>query len=655
MSRVFYPRLAASNLKKNAKVYLPFLFASVGISAMFFIICSLVYNPDLYPDMRGMLGIGVGVTAVFSFIFLFYTNSFLMKHRKKELGLYNILGMEKKHISKMLFFETLYLLALTLILGITLGMLLSKMMFLIILKMMDMGITMGFTFSVKALLMTLALFTAVFVFLYVVSVCRVHLSSPIELLRGGEVGEKEPKAKWLLAILGILCLGSGYYLAVTTQNPLTALAVFFVAALLVMIGTFFLFTSGSIALLKILKKNKRYYYKTRHFISVSSMFYRMKQNAAGLASICILSTAVLVMLSSTLSLWVGMEDILDNRYPNEYVIYMPSPDEEKVDLLHQSVDQMLQKYDVEQTEKIEYQVLAFTVLEQDTNFSMDREKVGNFSLDNLRNIFLIPLSDYNRQTGENIDLAEDEVLFYNNRLEYPHSQFQLGDKTFRIKQRLSKFPGNGFMAADIASSYFIVVKDDDVINAIDQIQREAYGENASDIKQYYGFDISSSDHDLLLGGYETLQSSLGEIAQVEGREADKQGFISIYGSLFFLGIFLGILFLTATALIIYYKQVTEGYEDRSRYEIMQKVGLERKEIKASIRSQILTVFFLPLVTSVVHICFAFPVIEKMLALFSMTNRNLFILCTAVCVLVFAVIYVLIYTLTSKAYYSLSCK
>ena len=289
MSRMFFPKLAASNLKKNSKVYAPFLLASIGITAMFFILRSLVYNSALQQDMRGMLSMGVGITAVFFFFFLFYTNSFLMKRRKKELGLYNILGMEKKHISIMLFFEILYLFILTLIFGILFGFLLSKVMFLILLKMMDMGVTMGFEFSFKALGYTVALFAVIFLGIYISSICRVHLSSPIELLRGGEVGEKEPKAKWLTAILGLICLGIGYYLAVTTQNPLSALTIFFVAVLFVVIGTYLLFMAGSIALLKILKKNKKYYYKTRHFISISSMFYRMKQNAVGLANICILS------------------------------------------------------------------------------------------------------------------------------------------------------------------------------------------------------------------------------------------------------------------------------------------------------------------------------------------------------------------------------
>ena len=653
MSRMFFPKLAASNLKKNSKVYAPFLLASIGITAMFFILRSLVYNSALQQDMRGMLSMGVGITAVFSFIFLFYTNSFLMKRRKKELGLYNILGMEKKHISIMLFFEILYLFILTLIFGILFGFLLSKVMFLILLKMMDMGVTMGFEFSFKALGYTVALFAVIFLGIYISSICRVHLSSPIELLRGGEVGEKEPKAKWLTAILGLICLGIGYYLAVTTQNPLSALTIFFVAVLFVVIGTYLLFMAGSIALLKILKKNKKYYYKTRHFISISSMFYRMKQNAVGLANICILSTAVLVMVSSTLSLWMGMEDVLNTRYPNEYVLCLSDPNKEKIDSMHQSVDRMLQEYDLEQTRKVEYQVLSFVILEQDDVFSMDQENMGNFSLDNLRNLFVIPLSDYNRQTGEAVTLEENEVLFYDNRIEYDYDSFHLGEKEFQIKQRLSAFPGNGFMAANIASSHFIVVKDESVIHSIYEIQKEAYGKMASEIEQYYGFDVNTNDHDKLIGGYSMLSSSLPDTCYLESREAEKQGFISVYGSLFFLGIFLGVLFLTATALIIYYKQVTEGYDDRSRYEIMQKVGLERKEIKASIRSQILTVFFLPLVMAVVHICFAFPVIEKLLAIFSMTNRNLYLLCTGACVLVFIIIYVVIYSLTSKVYYSLS--
>lgn len=661
MTKLFYSRLAATNIQKNRRTYLPFLLTCTFTVSMYYMITSLSQNPGLdkmlgSDVLRYTLSLGGWVTAIFSAIFLFYTNSFLIKRRKKEFGLFNILGMEKKHLAKVIALETLYVAVISLALGLGLGVLLEKLLFLVLLKMFETAIPLGFSPSLSAVFMTLALFGAIFLLIFLNTLRQIRVSSPIELLHSGNVGEREPKTRWIMAVLGAISLGAGYYISVTTKNPVAAMGLFFVAVLLVIIGTYLLFTAGSIALLKSMRKNKRFYYTSKHFTSVSGMLYRMKQNAVGLANICILSTAVLVMVSSTLSMWMGMQGILDTRYPRELLISSRDYSQQAVSDLHRDAQQVLDSHGLQSNNAFEYTYLTFSLLERGDTFTTSGADTSSAkmlsSMNSLRNLFFVTLEDYNRVTGQHQSLEDGQVLLYSNRESYPHDTLRVFDTTFTVKQRVDDFPVNGFMAANIASSHFLVVKDLSVIQQLDSWQKAAYGENASDIKLYWGFDLTGSPQQKI-AFYEDLQTTLHERefeGALECRSEAKQSFVSLYGGLFFIGVFLGLLFTVAAILIIYYKQVSEGYDDRERFVIMQQVGMSHSEVRRSIHAQIMTVFFLPLITAGIHIAFAFPVITRLLAVFSLTDVGLFALCTVGTFLAFGLLYALIYGLTAKVYY-----
>ncbi len=658
MNSFFYPKLAATNIKKNSKIYIPYILTGIGTVMMYYIIYALSVNTGLKTMVGGgqlqlVLSLGSNVIAFFSVIFLFYTNSFLIKGRKKEFGLFNILGMEKKHIGIIMFFETLYVALISLFLGVLLGILFSKFTFLLLLKILTFPVQMGFQVSLPAIISTLLLFTVIFTLTLLNSLRLVHLSKPIELLKGGNVGEREPKTKVLLAIIGLITLGVGYYIALTTEEPLSALVLFFLAVILVIIGTYCLFTAGSIAFLKLLRRNKSYYYKTKHFISISGMMYRMKQNAVGLANICILSTAVLVMLSTTVSLYAGSEEVMRTRYPRNIMVTSNDLSENYISGVVSAYESVLEKHQLKASNLLDYRYISFTAKEEGNNFTTDRAigDIGNAST-SIRSLYFVPLEDYNRLMNTTLSLEDDEVFIYANRSDYKESTLNVFDKTFKVKGSLNSFIGDGSDSMLMISSYYIVVKDISIVEDISTKQAEVYGDNKSLPTFYLGFDldVSREEH---LAVYEDLKAALRidyPYSYVESVEESRNSFYSFYGGLFFLGIFLGLLFMMATVLIIYYKQISEGYDDKDRFEIMQKVGMSHEEIKTTIRSQVLTVFFLPLVTAGIHIAFAFKFITKILAVLNLHNITLFAWCTAAVILVFALFYGVIYTLTARSYY-----
>lgn len=652
----FYPKVAAQNMGKNAKFYLPYLLACTGTVLMFYIMCTLKSNPGLETTFGGatlgiLLAMGVGVIAIFAFILLFYTHSFLLKRRKKEFGLFNVLGMEKRHIGYILFFETLYTALISLTLGIAGGVLLSRLIQLLLGKLTGISTGFDFGFSGASALNTIVVFGVIFLAMLVNALRQLHFSKPIELLRGGEVGEKEPKTKWLLAVLGFCFLGAGYYISVSQTDPLSVLLLFFLAVILVIVGTYCLFTAGSIAFLKLLRKNKNYYYQTRHFISVSGMLYRMKQNAAGLANICILSTMVLVMLSSTGSLYLGMEDVLQERYPREVLLNSLKYTDEDHAALRAAVDEALRQENTAAGNEVSYRYLSFAAILGKEGFMLD----GSFTASGeVRQLYILPLEDYNLLTGGNETLAPNEVLLWSNRTAYTAPSVNIGGHTFQVKKVLDDFVGNGMNAANVASSHFFIVPDMAAVEELDAIQKQAYGEDASVVRDYYAFDwtLSEGEEEQAAQSLRHALAARGYEGRIELREEERENVESLYGGLFFLGLFLGLLFLMATVLIIYYKQISEGYEDKRRYEIMQKVGMSRREVKKSIHSQILTVFFLPLLTAGVHTAFAFPAITRILMVLGMTNIWVFALCNVGCFVLFAVMYVLVYSLTARAYYKI---
>lgn len=627
---------------------------------MYYMVSSLSMNPNMMNMIGGdvmqqILSLGIYVITVFAVIFLFYTNSFLIKRRKREFGLFNILGMEKKHLSIVIALESMIVFLVSMVLGIGIGILLDKAFYLLIAKMLNASIALGFYISYQSIVNSIILFLIIFVLMYLFSLIQINLSNPIELLHGDQHGEKEPKTKWLLALIGLICLGTGYYMSVSIQDPVTAFVFFMVAVILVVIGTYMLFTAGSIVILKLLRKNKRYYYKTNHFISVSNMIYRMKQNAVGLGNICILSTMVLVMLSTTISLWVGMNDIIETRFPRDITVSINSVDSNQALYTIDDMNYAIEQAGIQTEDELVYRTLSVSAFNQGNTYTFGNENASLQDISNVVVLYFITLDDYNRTEGTNVNLAPDEVLVFPSGKQFDHKTIDIASNTFKVKGILDSIKADSNYSANLQNSMFVVVDSMDTLFMIDDLQKQAYGDNASYIHTSYDFNLSKSEEmsvkeatDALIANYPGDTTYM----MVDTQEGNYEDLLSLYASFLFIGIFLSFLFIMATVLIMYYKQITEGYEDKKRFEIMQKVGLDKREVKKTINSQVLTVFFLPLVVAAIHIVFAFPMIEKMLRLLYLDNTNLYIMTTVICFGVFALVYVLIYFLTSKVYYGI---
>ncbi len=675
MSKGFYSKLAWNGIRKNKKFYTPYILTCIGMVTMYYIVSFLSVSPQVTTMSGGdtiqvMLSLGCGVISVFSILFLFYTNSFLMRRRKKEFGLYNILGMGKGNLARILLWETLIVTVLSLGIGLLCGIILSKVAELGMLNILSLEVSFAFQIERQAVYQTIVLFLVIFALILLNSLRQIHLTNPIELLHSETVGEKPPKANWVLAVLGLFLLGGAYWLAVSIQDPLSAFIWFFVAVIMVIIGTYFLFIAGSVSFCKLLQKNKRYYYKTHHFISVSSMVYRMKRNGAGLASICILCTMVLVMVSSTICLYIGTEDSLRTRYPRHInldttIQAFNEADEVQMDKIRQISAEVVSEYGQEMSQVLDYRVAGLVGYLNEDQIILDESRLTEFHWDGYSDvwqIYVVPLEDYNRLMGQSETLEADEVLIYTTKMgEYTADTITFEDgNPMRVKKVVDDFADNGVDAMQVIPSLYIFVSDfQKVVEPL--LGMENLTSGIVSLHWFYGFDLNCEDEkqieimDELGRRIDLLEIESGEGAPITSYEAvakERTSFYGLYGGLFFLGVLLGIVFLFAAVLIIYYKQISEGYEDQSRFEIMQKVGMNRREIKKSINSQILTVFFLPLLTAGVHLCFAFPLIYKLLALFSLTNLSLLILVTVICYLIFSLFYVVIYRVTSHAYYSI---
>ncbi len=438
----FYPKLAASNMKKNRKTYFPYMLTCILTIAMFYVFKSLALNPGIEKMFGGstiayILELGSFVVALFAFVFLFYTNSFLIKRRKKEFGVFNILGMEKRHLALVLGWETLYVFVISLSAGLAFGIAVDKLMFLLLGKLIGAQVILGFFISIKVIVLTVKLAAVIFLLIFANAVCQIHIAKPVELLRDSSAGEKEPKTKWLMAAAGLICIGSGYYIAITTENPIASIFAFFIAVLLVIIGTYFLFTAGSIAFLKLLRKNKGYYYKTRHFISVSGMIYRMKQNAVGLANICILSTMVLVMVSSTSSMMVGMEDILNTRYTSSFMITSHETEKEREEEVVQTIRMLQNEKKIDIKNETEYPFLDFSAFCQGDTFTVERN-ASITAIDSSYVLFFMILDDYNRIEGTQKTLKDGEILIYSNRKSYEEPVLHLFDKKYKVAEKIGR-------------------------------------------------------------------------------------------------------------------------------------------------------------------------------------------------------------------------
>lgn len=661
MNRCFYLRLAFSNLHKNRRIYIPYLLAGVLSVVIFYIVHSLAINEGFVNMFGGsvmsfILFLGCFVIALFSIIFLFYINTFLIRQRKKEFGLFNILGLEKRHLGRVIAYETLIAALLDLIGGLLLGAGIEWLFFRCLGGIGNGSMPLVFTLSMDTVRISVLLFGGIHLLLFLNSLRQIHLANPIELLHGSNVGEKEPRARWVMAAAGLLLLVIAYFMAVTS-DMMSAFLLFFVAVILVIIATYLLFTAGSIALLKLLRKNKRYYYRTRPFINVSMMIYRMKQNAVGLANICILSTMVLVMLSTTISLWMGIGDTTKGQYPREYIVSaeydLPAEEDTSAAFarVRQSIEDTAAKQGVSLQRVQEYQSLTYTgYLEQDT-FSIDQSRLSKEkNMDAISLLQIISLTDYNRIMGTAETLKPNEMLVYGKKT-YDNAAMTIFQQTFQVKGQLKQMVDLPTLSG--VNAYYVVVADETVLRQIEQ-EGLAVSSRNSRISRHLDFDVDSIENGnaTLSEAFTQGLSEQGLSYYVNAREDARSAFVALYGGLLFIGISLSVLFIMATILILYYKQISEGYEDKERFIIMQKVGMDRHEVKGVIRSQVLTVFFLPLVMAGIHITFAFPMIRQMMQALSLMNAGLFIWCTLICFGVFAIVYALIYLLTSKVYYGI---
>ena len=663
MRHHLYLRLAVGNIKNNRRFYLPFLFTAALTVVCFFIMSSIGVNQTLPGGntVQIVMHMGVIIVGLFSVIFLYYTNSFLIKRRKKELGLYNILGLEKRHIAAVLTLETVLSALLSIGSGLIIGVLLDRLMFLVLRNLLAFDVTMTYAFHWQSVTWTVIVFAAIFLLLLLANLVQVGRAKPIELLRGGQVGEKEPRVKWPLVVIGLLALGSGYYIAVTTESVIAALGLFFVAVVLVIIGTYCLFLAGSIAVLKVMKRNKGYYYKVRHFVSVSGMLYRMKQNAVGLANICILSTMVLVTVSTTVSLYGGVTDILERRFPYDLEAHFYNAAEPVKEYVRTALNEEVEAAGLEVTETTDYETLTIALV-MDGNTLIADNSSENYSQGAYIQIFT--REGYAAVTGYQAgELGEHEVAVYVQDGMLPES-FNLMGEDYTVKEWMTVAPEDGELAGFLGNTFYIVVRDDVVLERIYQAQLAANGENyyASSMDWEFSVNLSGTEvqkaalADRFQARFETDQLTLndGSSYPIEWVSTVRQDNISdaysLYGSFLFLGILLGLLFLMATVLIIYYKQIIEGYDDRARYQIMRQVGMDKKLISSSVRSQVLTMFLLPLGMAAVHLCFAFPLLTRVLKALMLDNVSVFFWCTLITFAAFVVVYVLVYAITARVYY-----
>lgn len=667
--RNLYPRLAATNLKKNRRFYLPYLLACIVIVALFCIILTLASDPYLADMAHGdnvsqMLGVGVWIMVLFSAIILFYTNSTFTKQRKREFAIYNILGMEKRHISYVLFWESLYTAAMALFFGLVAAGVFSKLLQLVLMWLIGGETTFRLNISLMSIGYTVVFFGVLFLLLLLNTIRIIHLSNPVQLLRGSSEGEREPRSKWILALLGAVCLAAGYIMSLRTRTAYAAIEYFFPAVMLVIVGTYLVFIALSIVILKALRKNRRYYYKTSHFATVSGLIYRMSRNAAGLASICILSTMVLVTVSTTVSLYKGLDAYAAVRWPQDVTLTLSAgsdtdavPD---VAPVVQVVDAAVAGTGLTQSHVHGYRAINLSMMrEDDATLDVTHVTQTSYQLSNALTVWVTDADGYASLTGEPVTLAPDEALAWTDGKPFGDT-VMICDRTFRLRQ-LDSFPLDSGSSIMGVRTLYLVVPDLDSMLELRARQNEhanANGGTLSTLKYTYRFDLSGTD-DEQLNAMNTVWSDAAfqqavtdaHIGWSSDVRADGYPTLrSMYGGFLFLGFFLGFVFLFATVLIIYYKQVSEGYDDCGRFRIMQQVGMTPKEVKATIRTQVLLMFFLPLVTAAIHIAFAFPLIKQIVFAFGLQNVHLFLLCTLGTFGVFALLYTFVYLLTARTYY-----
>ena len=666
MKSGIYFKLAFDGIRKNRKLFLPYIGAGAGMVMMSYIIFFLTENERILSLKGGeaihnTLGFGCSVMAIFSCIFLFYTNSFLIRRRKKEYGLYGVLGMGKRQLVAVCFFENLLVTVFSLFFGLVFGITFSKFAELGLVNIASGQADFSFSLEPSAILKTAVTFTAIFVLVFLNSARQMRFSDTVVLLKGENTGEKPPKGNIFLGIIGFLALGWAYYIAVTIEDPVSAMVWFFAAVVAVIIATYLLMISGSAALCRVLKKNRKYYYNKNHFVALSSMAYRMKRNGAGLASICVLSTMVLVTVATTASMFFGAEDSIRVNYPRQINVRCNSQGgiekaDESFEALKNKVAEETEKRGsaLINTREIRYLYAAGSIT--DSTAYCSRSTEGFFSdLSFVREFLIVPEDYYGRITGESVDVSDGVCAVRTIECDYKQSEISFnGGPAFKVAD--SSKINRRFFPEWAGSSGCIIV----VVKNFDDFTEYMSVSEGNALFSYccrYGFDTDlSSNAQIELKGYleEYVSDSNRNYSytDVSSRAQNEGDFYGTFGGLFYLGILLSIVFALAAVLIIYYKQISEGYEDSGRFEIMAKVGMTDKEIKSSINSQLLTVFFVPLLLSGLHLAFSLPMIKKILELFGLTNTEQFLLTAGLFFAVFALFYVVVYKLTARAYYGI---
>ena len=658
-----YRRLAVTNLRSNQQFYLPYILVGI-LSSMLFYAMRAIQGNEGVSNIRGsetlgiVLTMGLVIVGICVCIFLFYTNSFIMKRRRKELGMFHILGMEKKHIIWVLLWEALILYAVSVIGGLAVGIVVSKLLTMFLYQLTGLSESIPFYISWWGCLQTAELFGIMYLILLLYNFMQVKLANPIALLHSRNVGEREPKAKWLFAVTGIGCILVGYYFAANVSGLIEAINMFFIAVILVIAGTYGLFMAGSIAFLKLLRKNKQYYYRTKHFITVSGMLYRMKQNAVGLANICILSTMVMVIISTTVCMYAGLEDALaKSKELNLSFYYKEYPTQEQRNYLQEQMQQIVTAQGRKMTDMSEYSYIPYIIHSEGNTIDIFQRDAGYSNTDmGMIRVFL--KEDYEKYLGCSLPEDADGMAFINSsqRIEGTSVQlfgqsWQVQDITELVKGKLDNDEQYSQMVEDMID---FVVAD---MEAVKQIDQSAGGKYDITYEITANIDGTKEEKKQCAEALKTQMDDCGEQGGYDARmlicTADqREMYLELNGGFLFLGLFLGTMFLMITVLIIYYKQISEGYEDRERFAIMTKVGMSSSEVKAAIRSQVRTIFFLPITVAVMHLVAAFPMLKLMLLLFNIKNTVLFIWCLAGTVVVFFILYFTVFKLTSRRYYQI---
>lgn len=650
-------KLAVSNLIKNRKLYYPFALAVLLAVTITYLFYSLTLNPNIGKIRGGdtisvTLGLGMVIVTIASAIIVFYANSFVMKNRSKELGIYGMLGLEKRHLISMVFKELLIFGGLTLTAGLGLGALFDKLIFALLLKLMNMKVELVATFQPIVFILVLIVFGAIFLGLIFINAFRIARMNALQLSREKASGEKKGRFLGLQTILGLISMGAGYYLAVTVENPLSAVLIFFVAVLLVILGTYLLFNAGITVFLQILKKNKRYYYQPNNMISVSNLIFRMKKNAVGLATIAILSTMVLVTMSAATSIFKGSETFKKVMNPHDFGITGQNVEKEDINKL---LDQYASDKGLTVTKKEVLTYSSFGVANQEgtklTIFEKGQNRVQP------KTIFMVfDQKDYENMTGQKLALSGKEVgLFTKNKELQGQKELTLNDQTYTIKEEIKK----DFILEHVPNQYNILTSDYNYLVVPDLKAFLDQHPNSSIFNQYYGgMNVTASEEEQL-----KLADDYSKFLDDFNRESSKEGsFIygsnladssaqmsAFFGGTFFIGIFLSIIFMVGTVLVIYYKQISEGYEDRERFIILQKVGLDQKQIKQTINKQVLTVFFLPLLFAFLHLAFAYHMLSLILKVIGVLDATMMLTVTLSICAIFLIVYVLIFMITSRSY------